>query len=154
MRKADREIKELSQIVDVIERADTLRLGLYGEDYPYIVPVSYCYEVEDEEVIFYIHGAQVGKKHDLIEKDNRVCIETDICHRFVEVKNDVTCEYESIIGYGHVEKIINCNEMKKALSLILKHCHLESYTYNDAVLSVLTIYKIKVNRITGKKRVV
>jgi nitroimidazol reductase NimA-like FMN-containing flavoprotein (pyridoxamine 5'-phosphate oxidase superfamily) len=53
-------------------------LGLYGDDYPYIVPLSFGFEESDGVVCIYFHGAKEGFKQELIAKNNRVCIEADI----------------------------------------------------------------------------
>ena len=40
MRKAGREIKNFDEIVDVISRCDTIRLGISDKDAPYIVRIT------------------------------------------------------------------------------------------------------------------
>lgn len=41
MRRSDREITDFNEIVDVLRRADTIRLGLHDDPYPYVVPLSF-----------------------------------------------------------------------------------------------------------------
>lgn len=153
MRKSERELKSFDELVDVLQRCDTIRLGIHDEPYPYIVPLSFGLEVVDGVIHLYIHGAQEGKKHDLIAKDPHVCVEADICHRFVDTGHSITTEYESVIGYGTVEKVF-AEEAVKGLDLLLAHCGYEGYNYDHAVTSVLTVYRITLHCLTGKRRTV
>lgn len=41
MRLKNREINNFNEIVDVLERCNTLRIAFRGDEYPYIVPVSF-----------------------------------------------------------------------------------------------------------------
>ena len=49
MRRKDREIKEISEVLDIVERAKVLRMGLFDGEYPYIVPLHYGYEYKNEK---------------------------------------------------------------------------------------------------------
>ncbi len=153
MRKADREIKDFNEVVDVLERCDTIRIGIFGEEYPYVVPLSFGYEVIDNKIILYVHGAKEGKKHDLIGRNSKVCIEADICHRFTDTGHSVTCEYESIIGYGEAVKVFD-QEAIKGLELLVAHCGFDGYPINEEALKVMTIYQITLEYVTGKRRFV
>ena len=52
MRRKDREFKEISEVLDIVERAKVLRMGLFDGEYPYIVPLHYGYEYKDGVLIF------------------------------------------------------------------------------------------------------
>ena len=41
MRKADREIKNKEEIIDIIKRCDVIRLAFNNGDYPYILPLNF-----------------------------------------------------------------------------------------------------------------
>ena len=47
MRKAEREITEFEEIVGLVGRCDTVRLGLLDEGAPYIVPLNFGFEARD-----------------------------------------------------------------------------------------------------------
>ncbi len=66
MRRSDRKITDFDEIVSVLRRCDTVRLGINGGDYPYVVPLSFGMEVLGGKVHIYVHGAKEGHKHDLI----------------------------------------------------------------------------------------
>ena len=153
MRKSEREIKVFHEVIDVLHRCDTVHLGIFGEEYPYVVPLSFGYEVANGKIILYVHGAQEGLKHDLITVNNKVCAEADICHRFADTGLGVTTVYESVIGFGTAEKIFD-EEAAKGLDLLLSHCGFAGYQYDKEVLNILTVYKITLDTVTGKRRAV
>ncbi|MDF2587373.1 MAG: pyridoxamine 5-phosphate oxidase family protein, partial [Anaerocolumna sp.] len=41
MRRTDREITDLNQIVDIMKRCDVCRLAFFDKEYPYIVPLNF-----------------------------------------------------------------------------------------------------------------
>ena len=53
MRKADREIKNIEEIIDIIKRCDVIRLAFNNGDYPYILPLNFGFEFIENKVIFY-----------------------------------------------------------------------------------------------------
>jgi len=153
MRRTDREIKDHGEIMDVLMRANTIRLGICDDPFPYVVPLSFGVEDRDGQIAIYIHGAKEGLKHTLLDKNNHVCVETDIFHRYAETATGVTTEYESVIGFGTAE-VVHDEEAIKGLSLICSHCGYDGYEYDAAELSYMRIYKILLSSITGKKRFV
>ena len=40
MRRKDREITDMETMLDILRRCDTVRIGMRGEEFPYVVPVS------------------------------------------------------------------------------------------------------------------
>jgi nitroimidazol reductase NimA-like FMN-containing flavoprotein (pyridoxamine 5'-phosphate oxidase superfamily) len=158
MRKSDREITDFTGILDVLKRADTIRLGMNGDPYPYVVPLSYGFEaLNDGGVAVYAHGAAEGLKHELIARDNRVCVEAGIFHRYVSYGEgdgaSVTAEYESVIGFGTAE-IAEGADAERGMELMLEHCGFPGFKYNKETLGVTRIYKFTLERITGKRRLI
>jgi nitroimidazol reductase NimA-like FMN-containing flavoprotein (pyridoxamine 5'-phosphate oxidase superfamily) len=152
MRRADREVTDFNEIVNILRRADTLRLALNGEPYPYVVPLSYGFEAVDEKITLYVHGAKEGFKHDLIKANPNVCVEADILHRYAMTGGVmVTAEYESFIGFGTAE-LVTGDEAAKGLDLLLTHCGYDGLKYDKAVLNVTAVYQIRLESFTGKRR--
>ena len=48
MRKADREINNFQELVRIIKDCQVVRMGMYAENYPYIVPLSLGLHAWDE----------------------------------------------------------------------------------------------------------
>ena len=57
MRRADREIKNRKDILDVIRKCDVCRLALNDDEYPYIVPLNFGMRISEDNVYLYFHGA-------------------------------------------------------------------------------------------------
>lgn len=151
MRRSDREITHFDEIIDVLDACQTIRLGLHDEKYPYVVPLSFGWEVTGGRLYIYFHCAKEGKKADLIAENNAVCFECDILNRYVKTEKSVTADYLSVIGFGYAERVTG-DDAEHGIKLLLSHCG-EEGSAKDCVLSdLVAVYKITVEEITGKKR--
>ena len=155
MRRSDREIKDMAEILRVIEKCDVCRLALHDEDYPYILPLNFGMRVEQGQIVLYFHGANAGKKYELIARDNRAAFEMDCSHRLVTnaATGSCTMEYESVIGQGRIE-IVPDEEKYDALCVLMKHYHQEEFPFNRAIMPQTTVLKLTVEHLTGKRRMV
>ena len=153
MRRSDREIKEFEDIVAVMEKCDVCRIALNNDGYPYILPLNFGMCVKDGKIELYFHGAMEGTKYDLMEKDNRASFEMDCEHRLVTELDSGNCtmEYKSVIGQGHIEMIPE-DEKYDALCILMKHYHQEEFLFNKAVMPRTKVFKLVVEKVTGKAR--
>ena len=74
MRRKDREITRIEDILSIVDRAKVLRLGLFDDNFPYIVPLHFGYEYAEGKLIFYMHSAKEGHKLDLMYASNSTAI--------------------------------------------------------------------------------
>jgi len=151
MRRKDREIKNHDEIIDILQRADTIRLGVHNNPFPYVVPLSFGFKDDKNEITIYFHGTKEGLKHTLLDQNSHVCIEADILHRYEETEAGLTCEYESVIGFG-IAEVVQGDEAISGLDLICSHCGYHGYVYDTRGLEFMRIYKITLSSITGKRR--
>jgi len=151
MRRTDREITNRKEIVDVLNRSDTIRLGIHGDPYPYVVPLSFGWEDTGNEIHIYFHGANEGFKHALLEHNNHVCVEADIFHKYITTDVSLSAEYESVIGFGTAE-IVEGDEAAKAMALVCDHCGYPGFVCETIPLETMKIYRITLSSITGKRR--
>ncbi len=153
MRRNDREITDRNQMIEVMRRCDVCRLALNDDGYPYIVPLNFGIQVDDEKITLYFHGALEGEKYDLIAKDNRAAFEMDCSHRLVPDYNKQSCtmEYESVIGHGRVELLPEA-EKYDALCILMAQYHQEDFPFNKEVMSRTHVMKMVIEDMTGKKR--
>lgn len=151
MRRDDREIKDFDQIIEVMEKCDVVRLALHDGEYPYILPLNFGMQVKGDQITLYFHGATEGKKHGLIAKNNKASFEMDCSHRLVVGDGMCTMEYESVIGNGIIE-IIEEKDKFKIMTILMEHYHKEGMEYNKDILQRVTLYKLTVMSITGKRR--
>ena len=154
MRKSDREIKSKEEIIDIIKRCDVIRLAFNNGDYPYILPLNFGFEVKNDKVIFYLHGALEGTKVDIMKKDNRASFEMDTKHelQYYEEKGYCTMSYESIIGRGRIRILLE-DEKMNALKKLMGHYHKSEDTYfNPAAISRTLVYSLEVEEMTAKRK--
>ena len=153
MRRVDREVKELKDIISIMEKCDVCRIALNHDGYPYIVPLNFGMKVEGENIELYFHGAMEGTKYDLMERDNRVSFEMECDHRLVTQveQGNCTMEYASVIGQGHME-MLSDDEKYDALCILMKHYHQETFPFNKAIMPQTRVFKLVVEKVTGKMR--
>lgn len=139
----------------MMEKCDVCRLAFNDGGYPYILPLNFGMQTDRGQIILYFHGADEGKKHELIEKDNRVGFEMDCSHSLVMTGPKDSCsstmEYESVIGCGHIEKVPD-EEKYQALCLLMKHYHREECMFDKSVIPRTAVFKLTVEQVSGKIR--
>ena len=103
MRRKDREVTDLSEIIEIMKNCDVCRLALNDDGFPYILPLNFGMAVNGDKITLYFHSALEGYKVGLIRKDNRASFEMDCKHelQYFEDKGYCTMAYESVIGKGH-----------------------------------------------------
>ena len=155
LRRKEKEIRNKDEIEAMLRNGEVCRIGLCDGNIPYVIPINYAYH----DGCLYFHSASEGKKIDIIRKNNIVCFELDIMHQLV--KTDVSChwgvKYESVIGFGKAFFVEANDEKAKTLDLIMRHYDKEnsgqekSYEYNEAMVKRVTIIKIEISEMTGKR---
>ena len=153
MRRKDREVTDIAAIFDILRRCDTVRLGIRGEDGPYVVPLSFGAELlDDGRIAVCFHCAREGLKADLIRKDPRVCVEGDIFIRTDTTDHGITTRYESVIGFGNCVFLTDPAEILHALSLLTEHYGYFSYSLNNCrALEHVLVGRVILDRVTGKR---
>lgn len=152
MRRKDREVQDRAEIFDILKRCDTVRIAMHGEQYPYVVPVSFGMEVKDNKAIIYFHCAKEGFKVDLLKENPFVCVEGDIFIKVEKTEHGITARYESIIGFGECQFITDIDEIKHGLNMLLEHYGHDEYPLERCGgMDHLLLGKIVLNEITGKR---
>lgn len=150
MRKSEREVKEFDDIVSIIDRCEVVRVGLKDEPFPYVVPLSYGFDVNEGKVSLYFHCAPVGRKVELIENDPHVCIECDRSKLFSGEERGISCDFESVIANDTVTEV-RSEEALKGLGLIMQHCGYGQRKLNESTLERLKVYRIDLEDVSGKR---
>ncbi len=149
MRRNEKEIKDRAEINLLLQRAVVLRLGLSDNGAPYVVPLNYGYDGK----YIYFHSSKEGRKLDIIRRNNRVSFEIDGGHELV--KSGLPCKwswkYWSVIGSGQAFIIEDALEKKSALSTVVSHYGETSYQFTDEDIKKVTVIRIEIENITGKK---
>ena len=154
MRKADREIKSRDEIIEIMKRCDVCRLVFNNGEYPYIVPLNFGLEVDNEKIILYFHSALEGTKVEIMKREMKATFEMDTKHelQYYEEKGYCTMSYESVIGRGKI-RILTEDEKIYALKKLMGHYHKDENTYfNPAAISRTLVYSLEVEEMTAKRK--
>lgn len=156
MIRSDREITDLEDISRIAMRSKMLRLGLNSEDgWPYVLPLSYGFELDGRDLIFYVHGAERGLKWDLAARDNRVTVELDNMFGIIDGPGYDPCQvstaYDSIIAFGIIEPLENEADKASALASICGHYRIDAVRFDPRMLAKTRAFKIRADRYTAKR---
>ena len=119
MRRKDKEITDMAEIEEIIEKADVCRLAMATGEIPYVIPMSFGYDGG----VLYFHSAKDGRKIDILRQNPKVCFEFDIDTSVVE--GETACKfgvaYRSVIGFGEAVFLESHDSKGKALEIITRH---------------------------------
>lgn len=154
MRRKDREITNKDIVNEIIEKCQCCRIGMIDGEEVYIVPMNFGYFINDEEKsIFYFHGAKVGRKIELIEKNKKATFELDTDHKLNE--SEEACGYSyrfaSVMGTGKISLIRDEIEKEQGLNIIMEHYTGKSdWKFPTKALEATAVFKIEVDSISCK----
>ncbi len=152
MRRKDREVTDPQEIFDILKRCDTVRIAVYGKEYPYIVPVSFGTEMIEGKAVVYFHCAREGLKVDLIRENPRVCVEGDIFIKIEPTDHGITTRYESVIGFGECRFVEDMDEIVHGLKVLTEHYGYYNYPLERCrAIEHLFVGKIVLDEMTGKR---
>ena len=155
MRRKDREITEINDILKIIEKAKILHLGLFDREYPYVVPLHYGFEFVNGTLLFFMHSAREGHKLDLIRGNPNVCVELE-CDIELVSGGDVPCKYgstfASVIGRGEAKLVDDEQEKIRGLKLLMKNQTGRDFEIDSKMASCVEIIKVTVLNFTAKAR--
>ena len=152
--KRERQVNDPEQIKHILDAGKVLHLGLAVDNEPYVVPMNYGYTLEDGKLVLYLHSAHRGKKLDMIRANSRVFFEID-CD-LMPFEGKVACQYglvySSIMGRGTATIVEDVEEKKKAMSLLMKTQTGKDFTFDDKMVSIVSVIKIDIAEYTAKQR--
>ena len=154
MRRSEREVKTRDEILDILNKCDVIRLGINTPDYPYIVPMSFGFAIENDNIVIWLHCAHEGLKLNLINKNPRIGFEADCSHKIIagETACNYTTEYESVIGNGRINVCDYSEDKQRGLKIIMKHYEPEKdFDFPEAAINSVCVLRVDVMRITGKR---
>ncbi len=149
MRRKENEITDPAEIVDIIRRSQVCRLAMCDGDRPYIVPVTFGFK--DNKL--YIHSSPAGRKIDILNKNNNVCVEFDIDDRMVKTEKACTWgfKYKSVLGYGTAHFVDDHDKKVEALDIIMGQYSEGNFEYEKKQVDACLIIRIDIDKLTGKQ---
>jgi hypothetical protein len=153
MRKKLREMTDRASLLALLDGCDVCRIALCDQDRPYIVPVNFGYDWLESGLVLYVHGAMEGRKIDIIRQNNQVCFEMDWRHelKLADLACDCSMNYESLIGEGSIEILIEKDEKRYGLDRIMAHYGRTDCTYDDSILERTCVLRLHADQVTGKR---
>lgn len=154
MRRKDRQVTNMDEIVSIIGKCEVCRLGLVDGGKPYVVPMNFGFEVQGTSLTLYFHCAKEGRKIDILRADPSVCFEMDCGHALVEGTNacNYGYRYESVIGNGKAEIVEEYDEKVRSLNKIMeKYAGTGDFSFSPNETASVTIIKIQTDDYTAKR---
>jgi uncharacterized protein len=153
MRRIDREVTSISEIEEIILKADVCRLAFASDNIPYVVTMNFGYSANPKQTLFF-HCANSGRKLDMIRKNKYVCFQMDIDHQLVQGKKSCDCgmKFSSLVGYGNISIVDEKEEKLKGLNCIVGHYGGEGEnSFNEKVMERTTVLRLEILEISAKK---
>jgi len=154
MTKRERQIFDPQQIQQILDTSKVLHLGLAVNNEPYVVPMNYGYTMEDGKLTVYLHCAHQGKKLDMIRANPNVFFEMD-CD-LTPFEGEKACQYgiaySSVMARGKAVIVEDVEEKMKGMSVLMKTQTGKDFTFNQRLVSIVTVIRIDVSEYTAKHR--
>lgn len=152
--KREREVTDINEIKEILDKSMIVHIGMIDGDEPYVVPMNYGYTLEDGELCIYLHGATVGRKIDIIRANPKVFFEMECDVEPFEGK--VACQYgttyASVMGRGTAEVLTDVDEKIDGLTKFMKTQTGKNFTFDEKMVSIVSVIKITAKDFTAKKR--
>ncbi|MCL1937186.1 MAG: pyridoxamine 5'-phosphate oxidase family protein [Candidatus Azobacteroides sp.] len=146
----------MDEKMQVIKKCKICRMGLSENNAPYIIPLNYGYNFENDTLTLFFHSAINGKKWDIIKSNPNVCFEIDCDAQLIEAEK--ACNYgyafRSIIGFGKIVILKDIDEKIVGLNEIMRHQTGKetAYDFTPDELKNVCVYKMIVENFTGKQK--
>ena len=154
MTKREFKITDEAEIREILDTAKVLRLGLAVDNEPHIIPLNYGYSMEEGKLTFYMHSAVKGSKLELMAKNPSVCFELDCDYRPFE--GVLPCQYglgySAVSGRGRVTIVEDVEEKMEAMSVLMKTQTGKDFTFNERLVSIVSVIRLDVSEYTAKHR--
>lgn len=149
MRRSDKEIRDIHAVEAVIKQATICHVGVSDNGQPYVVPVCFGYR----DRVLYIHSAPEGRKIDILQNNNRVCVQFEADCETVEAPDACrwSMKYRSVIAFGKASFVHDNHEKRQALDLIMAHYSPRAFQYRDGDFEKIVIIRIDIEHMTGKE---
>lgn len=151
MRRKDREITDLNLIYDILNRCDTMSLGMNGGSAPYVIPMTFACSLDNGKITVFFHSALGGRKWEILSRDPNVCVEAHLYYKTVKENGGITAKYESVIGNGKAELIEDKDEKVAAFKLMLDHYKESGFPAESCKgLPNSAVFKVVLTEVSGK----
>lgn len=148
------EVTDQAEILAILDKCKIVHIGLSDEGMPYVVPMNYGYEMKNGSLTLYLHGATQGYKLDVMKKNPNVFFEMECDVNAFD--GNLPCQYgtsyTSLMGRGMAEILEDPQEKQDALTILMKSQTGKDFEFNERMVSVVSVIRIRVDSYTAKQR--
>ena len=114
--------------------------------------MNFAYEIEGEQIYFYLHGAMAGRKYELMKKKGVCSFEMDCGHKLelIYSAKDATMRYKCVMGKADIEFLEGDKKLKGIEIIMNRDEKTRNFEYNKAVVPRTAVIKLTVTEYTGK----
>lgn len=155
MRRKDREVTDITEIKNILDKCKTCHLSMVDDGRPYVIPLSYAYKIEGEILLLYFHSAKEGRKIEILKNNNEVCFEMCFEGELIyDAKTPCNSGYyfSSVHGFGNVEFLSDADEKCSSLALLMKHQANVSHKFTHSQANSVCIFKVETKDFTAKRK--
>lgn len=153
MRRKDRKVTDLDEIIEIIDECEIVRIGLADGNYPYIVPLNFGYEVVGNQIALYIHGAMAGRKYEMLKKNPFCSFEMDVPLQMdcMIAQKDVTMRYKCVMGKATAH-FLDGEERQRIIDdvIMARHEETKNFEYNKVMVERTAVVRLEVTEMTAK----
>ena len=146
-----RVITEKKEFIEIIAQCQWCHVAMTDlEGKPYLLPLNFGYKDD----VINLHGAQHGKKIDILRQHPDVCINFTADHLLRYQNEQVACswsmKYRSVLCYGQAEFIVPAEEKIAAFQIVMAQYANREFTFNPPAIREVNVWKIKVLKYEGR----
>jgi len=149
MRRAEKAIIDRREQEEIIREALVCHVAMADRDQPYVVAMNFGYA----DGCIYLHSAIVGRKLDILRRNNRVCcaFETGLDL----VRADTACawgmRFRSVIAFGSVTLLEDQAEKEAGLRIIMGQYGQGKFSFPPDAVAKTAVIRVEIEEMTGKK---
>ena len=140
---------ERGRMEEIIRNCLVCHLALSRDDQPYVLPISFGYDGE----YLHFHTGFLGQKIRLHGGEPAVRFEFEDSVAVAPDPDD-PCKtgltYRSVIGFGRVEQIEDRVAKQYGLNVMMAQYGQAEHAYSDEALDGVCVWRIVIERMTGK----
>lgn len=146
-------LSEREEIFAIINQCDACYVGMVNGESPYVLPFNFAIEGD----YLYIHSGPGGKKEAILKANNNICVAFSTAHEMYHQNENVACswgmKYKSVLIEGKLD-FVESNEEKIDIlnKVMLKYSGKGDFKYSNPAIINVVVYKIKIEKISGKTR--
>ncbi|MCF8304365.1 MAG: pyridoxamine 5'-phosphate oxidase family protein [Bacteroidales bacterium] len=147
-----RTTNDITEIESIIKRCEVCHIAMADQDnQPYVLPFNFAYY----NSCIYLHSDPTGKKIDILNHNNRVCLAFSTDYRLYHQNENVACSYSmhyrSVLAYGKVEFVEDIDRKKEIMNLIMKHyTGKDDFGYNQPAIKNVKVFRIPIDNFDGR----